>query len=192
MRCAPSGRLSLNRERRRVRVHRTQQDAQDLQTPHLPPSQRYGAAGSPLPFFEGRGEKSCVGRGADLLARPRRSKRSFQLATNISAAGLWIGALLIAAASAAAGANGLPIYIEDNHAGTFYWLAQNIDLDQSYTLVLFDAHSDASGIFDSDKIRLRASKCCVCAGSPNAARSLAQQRRCPMLQLDRAAHAGAD
>ena len=50
-------------------------------------------------------------------------------------------------------ANGLPIYIEDNHAGTFYWLAQNIDLDQSYTLVLFDAHSDASGIFDSDKIR---------------------------------------
>ena len=47
----------------------------------------------------------------------------------------------------------LPIYIEDNHAGTFYWLAQNIDLDQSYTLILFDAHSDASGIFDSDKIR---------------------------------------
>ena len=47
----------------------------------------------------------------------------------------------------------MPIYIEDNHAGTFYWLAQNIDLDQSYTLVLFDAHSDASGIFDSDKIR---------------------------------------
>ena len=47
----------------------------------------------------------------------------------------------------------MPIYIEDNHAGTFYWLAQNIDLDQSYTLILFDAHSDASGIFDSDKIR---------------------------------------
>jgi poly-gamma-glutamate capsule biosynthesis protein CapA/YwtB (metallophosphatase superfamily) len=47
----------------------------------------------------------------------------------------------------------LPIYIEDNHAGTFYWLAQNIDLDQSYTLILFDAHSDASGIFDSDRIR---------------------------------------
>ena len=51
------------------------------------------------------------------------------------------------------GANVLPIYIEDNHAGTFYWLAQKIDLDQSYTLILFDAHSDASGIFDSDKIR---------------------------------------
>ena len=59
-------------------------------------------------------------------------------------------ALLIAASAAA---NVLPIYIEDNHAGTFYWLAQNIDLDQPCTLVHFDAHSDASGIFDSDKIR---------------------------------------
>jgi hypothetical protein len=62
-------------------------------------------------------------------------------------------ALLTAVQAADARAGVLPIYIEDNHAGTFYWLAQNIDLDQSYTLVLFDAHSDASGIFDSDKIR---------------------------------------
>src|SRR4029453_1108580 len=62
-------------------------------------------------------------------------------------------ALLTAVHAADARASVLPIYIEDNHAGTFYWLAQNIDLDQSYTLVLFDAHSDASGIFDSDKIR---------------------------------------
>jgi poly-gamma-glutamate capsule biosynthesis protein CapA/YwtB (metallophosphatase superfamily) len=69
------------------------------------------------------------------------------------AAGICIAALLAATNSPATGANGLPIYIEDNHAGTFYWLAQNIDLDQSYALVLFDAHSDASGIFDSDKIR---------------------------------------
>jgi hypothetical protein len=49
--------------------------------------------------------------------------------------------------------NALPIYIEDNHAGTFYWLAQHVDLDQPCTLVHFDAHSDASGIFDSDNIR---------------------------------------
>src|SRR4051812_17170533 len=69
------------------------------------------------------------------------------------AAGPCIAALFLAAASAASAANILPIYIEDNHAGTFYWLAQNIDLEQSYTLILFDAHSDASGIFDSDKIR---------------------------------------
>ena len=79
---------------------------------------------------------------------PRRRKRSFP-----SAAGLWIAAVVVAIASAASAANILPIYIEDNHAGTFYWLAQKIDLDQSYTLILFDAHSDASGIFDSDKIR---------------------------------------
>ncbi len=69
------------------------------------------------------------------------------------AAGICIAALLAASSPPATAANGLPIYIEDNHAGTFYWLAQNIDLDQSYTLILFDAHSDASGIFDSDKIR---------------------------------------
>ena len=66
---------------------------------------------------------------------------------------LCTAALLVAVSPPPAGANVLPIYIEDNHAGTFYWLAQNIDLDQPYTLILFDAHSDASGIFDSDKIR---------------------------------------
>src|SRR5438034_8587426 len=60
-------------------------------------------------------------------------------------------AALLAAASATA--KTMPIYIEDNHAGTFYWLAQQVDLAQPCTLILFDAHSDASGIFDSDKIR---------------------------------------
>src|SRR5215475_14888950 len=68
-------------------------------------------------------------------------------------AGICLAALLTAINSPARAANSLPIYIEDNHAGTFYWLAQNIDLDQPCTLILFDAHSDASGIFDSDKIR---------------------------------------
>src|SRR6266699_7108368 len=66
---------------------------------------------------------------------------------------LCTAALLVAASPLPAGASILPIYIEDNHAGTFCWLAQNIDLDQPCTLVHFDAHSDASGIFDSDKIR---------------------------------------
>jgi Bacterial capsule synthesis protein PGA_cap len=69
------------------------------------------------------------------------------------AAGICFAALLAATSPAVTAAKNLPIYIEDNHAGTFYWLAQNIDLDQPYTLILFDAHSDASGIFDSDKIR---------------------------------------
>jgi hypothetical protein len=69
------------------------------------------------------------------------------------AAGICIAALLAATSSSVKAAKSLPIYIEDNHAGTFYWLAQKLDLDESYTLVLFDAHSDASGVFDSDKIR---------------------------------------
>src|SRR6476660_6071952 len=69
------------------------------------------------------------------------------------ATGICIAALLAVISPPVRAANGLPIYIEDNHAGTFYWLAQKIDFDQSYTLILFDAHSDASGIFDSDKIR---------------------------------------
>src|SRR5436190_18033872 len=72
---------------------------------------------------------------------------------NARVGGLCVAVLLAAASASAAGANVMPIYIEDNHAGTFYWLAQNIDLDQQYTLILFDAHSDASGIFDSDKVR---------------------------------------
>src|SRR4030095_4494282 len=72
---------------------------------------------------------------------------------NRRAAGVCVAALLATVGPAIAEANVLRIYIEDNHAGTFYWLAQHIDLDQASTLVLFDAHSDASGIFDSDKIR---------------------------------------
>src|ERR1700755_2924163 len=68
----------------------------------------------------------------------------------LRAVALCTAAQLVALSAAA---NVLPIYIEDNHAGTFYWLAQTIDLDQPCTLILFDAHSDASGIFDSDKIR---------------------------------------
>src|SRR6185312_3756186 len=71
---------------------------------------------------------------------------------NPRAAALCTAALLVGASSAIAGSV-LPIYIEDNHAGTFYWLAQHVDLDQPCTLILFDAHSDASGVFDSDRIR---------------------------------------
>lgn len=49
----------------------------------------------------------------------------------------------------------LPVYIEDSHAGSYHWLARQLDLDAEYTLVHFDAHSDASAIFDSDKLRER-------------------------------------
>jgi hypothetical protein len=70
---------------------------------------------------------------------------------------LRLAVLLLVAAGrwAAAAPITLPIYIEDNHAGSFYWLAEHIDLDEQYRLVHFDAHSDASQIFDSDKIRER-------------------------------------
>lgn len=44
----------------------------------------------------------------------------------------------------------LPIYLEDSHAGSFYWFAENLPLNEEVTLVLFDAHSDASQLFDSD------------------------------------------
>ncbi len=72
---------------------------------------------------------------------------------NARGAAICFATLLVGATLAAVEASPLPIYIEDNHAGTFYWLAQKIDLDQPCMLILFDAHSDASGIFDSDKIR---------------------------------------
>ncbi|WP_018968898.1 CapA family protein [Rubritalea marina] len=52
----------------------------------------------------------------------------------------------------------LPIYIEDNHLGSFGFFAQELDLDEEYTLILFDAHSDASNIAHSDSIRERIRK----------------------------------
>ena len=69
---------------------------------------------------------------------------------------LRLAALVLLAATLPCGASPpitLPVYIEDNHAGSFYWLADHLDLDEQYTLIHFDAHSDASQIFDSDKIR---------------------------------------
>lgn len=69
----------------------------------------------------------------------------------------WVALVWLAAATrwAAAGPISVPIYIEDSHAGSFYWLARQLDLDANYTLIHFDAHSDASAIFDSDKVRER-------------------------------------
>jgi hypothetical protein len=69
----------------------------------------------------------------------------------------WIGFILLALLTGAAEASPipLPIYIEDSHAGSFYWLAEQLDLDEECTLIHFDAHSDASALFDSDKLRER-------------------------------------
>jgi Bacterial capsule synthesis protein PGA_cap len=69
----------------------------------------------------------------------------------------WAALVLFAVATrwTAAAPITLPIYIEDSHAGSFYWLAEHLDLDEECTLIHFDAHSDASAIFDSDKLRER-------------------------------------
>jgi Bacterial capsule synthesis protein PGA_cap len=127
-------------------------------------TKKRGKFGNPLPLSspllqgERRQEfRSLSGEHLELdRGRNRssyRASKDLRRSTTLRSAWLCIAALLIAGSPASAGTHKLPIYIEDNHAGTFYWLAQNIDLDQSYTLILFDAHSDASGIFDSDKIR---------------------------------------
>lgn len=47
----------------------------------------------------------------------------------------------------------LPVWVEESHAGSFYFLAQTLPLNEPHTLVLFDAHSDASAIAKSDRIR---------------------------------------
>jgi hypothetical protein len=64
-----------------------------------------------------------------------------------------VAAVVAAISGALAAPIALPIYIEDNHAGSFYWLAEHLDLDEPVTLLHFDAHSDASGVFDSDIVR---------------------------------------
>jgi hypothetical protein len=65
------------------------------------------------------------------------------------------GLLILCLSGAAFGRSraALPVYIEDSHAGTFYWIVQNLPLDGEYQLLLIDAHSDASEIFNSDAIR---------------------------------------
>lgn len=47
----------------------------------------------------------------------------------------------------------LEIYFEENHAGTFYHLASTLPLNEPHSLVLIDAHSDASAILGSDRVR---------------------------------------
>ena len=61
--------------------------------------------------------------------------------------------LLLTAISSCTFGKVLPIHIEDNHSGSFAHFATTLDLDQAHTLVLIDAHSDASSIEQSDRIR---------------------------------------
>lgn len=50
-------------------------------------------------------------------------------------------------------AGGLPVFLADNHAETFGWITRTFDLDETCTLVLIDAHSDASAAERSDELR---------------------------------------
>ena len=47
----------------------------------------------------------------------------------------------------------LPVFLSDNHAETFGWIARTFDPDEPHVLVLVDAHSDASVAERSDAIR---------------------------------------
>ena len=65
-----------------------------------------------------------------------------------AAAALWLSALTAPAATST-----LPIHIEDNHAGSFFYLATKLDLGEPHALLLVDAHTDASAAPDSDSLR---------------------------------------
>jgi hypothetical protein len=105
-----------------------------------------------------------------------------------------LGAALVVSARSvlAAAPIAFPIYIEDNHAGSFYWLAENLDLEEPVTLLHFDAHSDASGCI---RLGYRAAPTAprgVETGTHCCIGALAGSRNGPVFQLDRAADAGAD
>ncbi|QJE96304.1 CapA family protein [Luteolibacter luteus] len=47
----------------------------------------------------------------------------------------------------------LPVFLADNHAETFAWIARTFDPDQAHQMVLVDAHSDASAAERSEELR---------------------------------------
>jgi hypothetical protein len=61
--------------------------------------------------------------------------------------------ILWAAPSQANPSVSLGIYLADNHARSFEFLARNCPLDEPHVLILIDAHSDASRLGNSDDIR---------------------------------------
>ncbi len=48
------------------------------------------------------------------------------------------------------------VYIEDSHAGSYYFFIEQLDLEKEHQLILFDKHSDATEAFDSDMLRAKA------------------------------------
>ncbi len=64
-----------------------------------------------------------------------------------------LAALALSSLTLAGESADLPVHLEESHAGAFYHLVEALPLNEPHTLVLIDAHSDASGIADSDAVR---------------------------------------
>ena len=47
----------------------------------------------------------------------------------------------------------LKIHFEDDHSGSFFHLAETLELDEPHALILLDSHSDASAVVRSDDVR---------------------------------------
>lgn len=70
--------------------------------------------------------------------------------------GFWTVILVFFAAAVCGGepvTGKLPSYLQENHNGSFRWIATHIDLDEPHLLILIDAHSDATTVDHSDEIR---------------------------------------
>jgi hypothetical protein len=75
---------------------------------------------------------------------PWTKHRRFSLPASLAAA---LVALCLSQAQA------LPVFMADNHAETFGWITRTFDPDDASTLVLIDAHSDASAAERSEEMR---------------------------------------
>ncbi|HEY9071641.1 MAG TPA: hypothetical protein VIV61_15375 [Candidatus Ozemobacteraceae bacterium] len=61
--------------------------------------------------------------------------------------------ILLAAFLARSAEAELPVYLGDSHGGTLYFLVRELAPGASCTLLLFDAHDDATAIYQSDRLR---------------------------------------
>ena len=66
---------------------------------------------------------------------------------------LLLACLAIAPLAMARAPQELPVFLADNHAETFGWIARTFDSDQAHLMVLVDAHSDASAVERSEELR---------------------------------------
>lgn len=62
-------------------------------------------------------------------------------------------AFVVCAAVPVCMAQPVRIHVEDNHAGSFAFFAENADLESPHRLLLIDAHCDANGVKYSDDLR---------------------------------------